>query len=222
MGSQYNYNTRLSALNIDKESFEKKSADFFNNEKANNDESIFSNRENFIEHYEEKLLNNKNTIDADELAQKAVDNGYLKEDEKETFVRLTDTDSGDRSLSKKELGTLLGVIYDSAQEYNTENVKQEKKSIDEIYEKVTIQPWGTGVDDCLSRIIQNHVDGIELYSENYNQYLAELCRLNNIENPDIVSGSVILPKMKLDENNEIIKDENGNIQFYTQEELENL
>ena len=222
MGSQYNYNTRLSGLNIDKESFEKKSADFFNNEKANNDESIFSNRENFIEHYEEKLLNNKNTIDADELAQKAVDNGYLKEDEKETFVRLADADMGDRKLDKKELNSLMGAIYDSAQEYNASNIKQEKKSIDEIYEKVTIQPWGTGVDDCLSRIIQNHVDGIELYSENYNQYLEELCRLNNIENPDIVSGSVILPKMKLNENNEIIKDENGKIQFYTQEELENL
>lgn len=222
MGSQYNYNTRLSGLNIDKESFEKKSADFFNNEKANNDESIFSSRENFIEHYEEKLLDNNNTVDADALAQKAVNKGYLEEDEKETFVRLTDAESGDRSLNKKELSSLLGVIYDSAQEYNTENVKQEKKSIDEIYEKVTIQPWGTGVDDCLSRIIQNHVGEIELYSDNYNQYLQELCRLNNIENPDIVSGSVILPKMKLDENNEIIKDENGNIQFYTQEELENL
>lgn len=222
MGSQYNYDTRLSALNIDKESFKKKSADFFNNEKVNNDESIFSSKESFIEHYEEKLLDSNDTVNADVLAQKAVNNGYLQEDEKETFVRLTDTDSGDRSLSKKELGTLLGVIYDSAQEYNTENVKQEKKSIDEIYKKVTIQPWGTGVDDCLSRIIQNHVDGIELYSENYNQYLEELCRLNNIENPDIVSGSVILPKMKLDENNEIIKDENGKIQFYTQEELENL
>ena len=222
MGSQYNYDTRLSVLNIDKESFKKKSADFFNNEKVNNDESIFSSKESFIEHYEEKLLDSNDAVDADALAQKAVNNGYLQEDEKETFVRLTDTDSGDRSLSKKELGTLLGVIYDSAQEYNTENLKQEKKSIDEIYEKVTIQPWGTGVDDCLSRTIQNHVDGVELYSENYNQYLAELCRLNNIENPDIVSGSVILPKMKLDENNEIIKDENGNIQFYTQEELENL
>ena len=31
MGSQYNYDTRLSVLNIDKESFKKKSADFFNN-----------------------------------------------------------------------------------------------------------------------------------------------------------------------------------------------
>ena len=222
MGSQYNYNTRLSGLNIDKESFEKKSADFFNNEKANNDESIFSSKENFIEHYEEKLLDNNNTVDADALAQKAVNNGYLEEDEKETFVRLTDAESGDRSLNKKELSSLLGAIYDSAQEYNADNVKQEKKSIDEIYERVTIQPWGTGVDDCLSRIIQNHVGEIELYSDNYNQYLQELCRLNNIENPDIVSGSVILPKMKLDENNEIIKDENGNIQFYTQEELENL
>lgn len=222
MGSQYNYNTRLSGLNIDKESFEKKSADFFNNEKANNDESIFSSKENFIEHYKEKLLDNNDTVNADALAQKAVNKGYLEEDEKETFIRLADTESGDRSLNKKELSSLLGAIYDSAQEYNADNVKQEKKSIDEIYERVTIQPWGTGVDDCLSRIIQNHVGEIELYSDNYNQYLQELCRLNNIENPDIVSGSVILPKMKLDENNEIIKDENGNIQFYTQEELENL
>ena len=222
MGSQYNYNTRLSGLNIDKESFEKKSADFFNNEKANNDESIFSSKENFIEHYEEKLLDNNDTVNADALAQKAVNKGYLEEDEKETFIRLADAESGDRSLNKKELSSLLGAIYDSAQEYNADNVKQEKKSIDEIYERVTIQPWGTGVDDCLSRIIQNHVGEIELYSDNYNQYLEELCRLNNIENPDIVSGSVILPKMKLDENNEIIKDENGNIQFYTQEELENL
>lgn len=222
MGSQYNYNTRLSGLNIDKESFEKKSADFFNNEKANNDESIFSSKENFIEHYEEKLLDNNDTENADALAQKAVNKGYLEEDEKETFIRLADTESGDRSLNKKELSSLLGAIYDSAQEYNADNVKQEKKSIDEIYERVTIQPWGTGVDDCLSRIIQNHVGEIELYSDNYNQYLEELCRLNNIENPDIVSGSVILPKMKLDENNEIIKDENGKIQFYTQEELENL
>ena len=222
MGSQYNYNTRLSGLNIDKESFEKKSADFFNNEKANNDESIFSSKENFIEHYEEKLLDNNDTVNADALAQKAVNKGYLEEDEKETFIRLADAESGDRSLNKKELSSLLGAIYDSAQEYNADNVKQEKKSIDEIYERVTIQPWGTGVDDCLSRIIQNHVGEIELYSDNYNQYLEELCRLNNIENPDIVSGSVILPKMKLDENNEIIKDENGKIQFYTQEELENL
>ena len=222
MGSQYNYNTRLSGLNIDKESFEKKSADFFNNEKANNDESIFSSKENFIEHYEEKLLDNNDTVNADALAQKAVNKGYLEEDEKETFIRFADTESGDRLLNKKELSSLLGAIYDSAQEYNADNVKQEKKSIDEIYERVTIQPWGTGVDDCLSRIIQNHVGEIELYSDNYNQYLEELCRLNNIENPDIVSGSVILPKMKLDENNEIIKDENGKIQFYTQEELENL
>lgn len=222
MGSQYNYDTRLSGLNIDKESFKKKSADFFNNEKANNDKSIFLSKENFIEHYEEKLLDNNDTVNADALAQKAVNKGYLEEDEKETFVRLADTESGDRLLNKKELSSLLGAIYDSAQEYNADNVKQEKKSIDEIYERVTIQPWGTGVDDCLSRIIQNHVGEIELYSDNYNQYLEELCRLNNIENPDIVSGSVILPKMKLDENNEIIKDENGNIQFYTQEELENL
>ena len=222
MGSQYNYDTRLSGLNIDKESFKKKSADFFNNEKANNDKSIFLSKENFIEHYEEKLLDNNDTVNADALAQKAVNKGYLEEDEKETFVRLADTESGDRLLNKKELSSLLGAIYDSAQEYNADNVKQEKKTIDEIYEKVTIQPWGTGVDDCLSRIIQNHVGEIELYSDNYNQYLQELCRLNNIENPDIVSGSVILPKMKLDENNEIIKDENGNIQFYTQEELENL
>lgn len=222
MGSQYNYDTRLSGLNIDKESFKKKSADFFNNEKANNDKSIFLSKENFIEHYEEKFLDNNDTVNADALAQKAVNKGYLEEDEKETFVRLADTESGDRLLNKKELSSLLGAIYDSAQEYNADNVKQEKKSIDEIYEKVTIQPWGTGVDDCLSRIIQNHVGEIELYSDNYNQYLEELCRLNNIENPDIVSGSVILPKMKLDENNEIIKDENGNIQFHTQEELENL
>ena len=95
MGSQYNYNTRLSGLNIDKESFEKKSADFFNNEKANNDESIFSSKENFIEHYEEKLLDNNDTVNADALAQKAVNKGYLEEDEKETFIRLADAESGD-------------------------------------------------------------------------------------------------------------------------------
>ena len=43
--------------------------------------------------------------------------------------------------------------------------------------------------------------------------------INNIKNPNVVWGEVMLPEMKRDENNQIIKDENGKIQFYSENEL---
>lgn len=211
MSSQYNYDARLSGLNIDKDTFNQRAHEVIENEKQNTDESVFSSKENFVEHYEEKILGSNNEISLDDFTQNAIEKGYLEEDESEIFARLTDGEMGDRILNKDEVTALLGAVYDGAREA--------QKGDDGIYEKVTVQAWGTGVDDCLSRIIDNHVDGIELYSEEYNEYLSELCRINGIEDPNVAWGEIKLPKMKRDENNEILKDQNGNIQFYSEDEL---
>ena len=212
MGSQYNYDTRLSGLNIDKEAFNQRAYDVIENEKQNTDESVFSSKESFIEYYGEKILGSKDEVSLDDFTQSAIENGYLEEDESEIFARLTDGDKGDGILNKDEVTALLGAVYDGATEVqNPENNK-------EFYKKVTVQAWGTGVDDCLSRIIDKHVDSIELYSEEYNQYLEELCHINGIKDPNVVWGEIKLPKLKRGENNEILKDQNGNIQFYSEDE----
>ena len=216
MSSEFNYDARLAGVNIGKDAFNQRAAEVIENEKAHNDESVFASRENFIEYYEEKIMQGKDEIDLDEFMQDAIEKGYLEEDETEVFARLADADKGDGVLNEKEVTSLLGAIYDGAQEAESAD---EEKSNDSPYEKVKIQPWGTGVDDCLSRIIDKHVEGIELYSSDYQQYLDELCRINNIKNPNVVWGEVMLPEMKRDENNQIIKDENGKIQFYSENEL---
>lgn len=232
MSSEFNYNIRLSALDIDKNDFNQRASEVIQSEKANADESIFASRDSFIEHYKEEILNGKSIVNLEELSDKAVEKGYLQEDEVEIFKRLADADNGDGRLNTRELNSLLGAVYDGAQEYmttasaatNTEDSTpvENENNTENLYEKVRIQPWGTGVDDCLSRIIQRHVDGIVLYTNDYHQYLNEMCRLNGIEDPNLVfSEDVKLPVMKKDENGEILRDENGNILFYSEEELKN-
>lgn len=247
MSSEFNYDIRLSGLNIDKDDFNQRASEVIQSEKANADESIFASRDSFIEHYKEEILNGKSIVNLEELSDKAVEKGYLQEDEVEIFKRLADADNGDGRLNTRELNSLLGAVYDGAQEYMTTasaatsvsetattetasaaaNTEEEapvesENNTDNLYEKVRIQPWGTGVDDCLSRIIQRHVDGIVLYTNDYHQYLNEMCRLNGIEDPNLVfSEDVKLPVMKKDENGEILRDENGKILFYSEEELKN-
>lgn len=219
MSSEFNYDARLAGVKVDKDIFNQRAAEVIENEKAHNDESVFSSRENFIEHYEEKIMQGKDEVDLDEFMQDAIEKGYLEDDETEVFSRLADADKGDGLLNEKELASLLGAIYDGAQEASVSDTEDSDTDSESVYEKIKVQPWGTGVDDCLSRIIDTHVEGIELYSSDYQQYLDELCRINDIKNPNVIWGEVMLPEMKRDENNQIIKDENGKIQFYSENEL---
>ena len=135
MSSEFNYDARLAGVNIGKDTFNQRAAEVIENEKAHNDESVFASRENFIEYYEEKIMQGKDEIDLDEFMQDAIEKGYLEEDETEVFARLADADKGDGVLNEKEVTSLLGAIYDGAQEAESAD---EEKSNDSPYEKVKI------------------------------------------------------------------------------------
>lgn len=89
---------------------------------------------------------------------------------------------------------------------------------------VDVKPWGTGEDDCLSRIIQKYVPEIKMYSSDYNSYLTKVCQDNGIEDPDVVhtGQQITLPMMHKDADGNIMRDEKNNIKFYSEDELKSL
>lgn len=220
MGSNVNNNLNgiLDAMGI-REEFEEKAKAAFEDAKASeNDKSIFESKESFIEHYNDVIMGSKDTesIPVDYFTAVATDKGYIIDNSESAnkLRSLVDRD-GNGELSRDESSLLLDSAYEAATVLDTEPIEKEEKKEEkkENYTTVAIDPWGQGPDDCLSRIIANHVDGIKLYSEDYNQYLAKICELNGIEDPNVVYGEVKLPELVRDSNGEIQRDSDGAIKF---------
>ena len=216
MGSNVNNNLNgiLDAMGI-REEFEEKAKAAFEDAKASeSDKSIFESKESFIEHYNDVIMGSKDTksIPLNDFTSYAIDKGYIENDTNEIgkLKSLVDRD-GNSELSRDESSLLLDSAYEAATVLDTEPIEKEEEK--ENYTTVAIDPWGQGPDDCLSRIIANHVDGIKLYSEDYNQYLAKICELNGIEDPNVVYGEVKLPELVRDSNGEIQRDADGAIKF---------
>ena len=224
-----NLNDLLKSLGI-KDSFDTRAKEALEKEKGNvDDTSIFDSQQSFVSHYSEQIFGDKDEVDFQDFGDNLVKSGYVENDEIVGLQALVDNNA-DNKLSKDEAENLLSTVYanaapepEAAKTQTTEAQTQESDTAEELYDAVEVQPWGTGEDDCLSRIIQKHVDGIQLYTDDYHQYVAETCRLNGIEDPNLFSNKEVkLPVMKKDDNGEIIKDENGKIQFYSEEELRQM
>lgn len=203
--SEINLDGILKAQGI-KDEFDKKALEAFEKAKAQSDDpSVFESKEKFIEHYNNEIFGTNNTekMPMDGFLQMAYEKGYLDKDDF-TDLQIAVDRNGDEYLSHDESSRLLDSVYESAN--NSTQSRTETKT-------VKVQPWGTGTDDCLSRIIANHVDGIKLYSEDYNQYLAKICELNGIKDPNIVFGEVELPELERGADGEIQRDSDGNIKF---------
>lgn len=235
-GNVNNINGILDAMGIREEFEERAKAAFEKARESSDDSSIFDSRENFVEHYSDEIMggNNINSIPMDDFMKTAKESGYLDNDKGEIDKELAaDLEAavnrnGDNVLSREESELMLNSVYDAATVLETSPIEGQTATTDkkdnetkELYQKVAVDPWGEGPNDCLSRIIQNNVEGIELYSSDYNQYIQKTCELNGIEDPNIIYGEIKLPEIKRGSNNEILKDANGNIQFYSEEELKN-
>lgn len=211
---EVNLDNILKSLGL-KDKFDQKAQEAYAKAKEDSDDSsIFGSREKFVEHYSNEIFGNStgDTMAFDDFVKQAQDAGFIEETEVAGFQALVDR-NGDEQLSREEASNLIGTAYDSATKENKE-----------LYESVKVQPWGTGEDDCLSRIVQKHVDGVKLYSDDYNQYIEETCKLNNIDNPNNFSNQEVkLPEIKRDAvTNEIMRDDNGKLQFYSEDELKEI
>lgn len=177
------------------------------------------------------------------------DKGVSQKENEEKITAYFDGNS-DGQIDESELKGGLSQIYNLA--YNTDDklelteasladeadetggadnenqvdpTKSQGENSSKIEQKeVTVQKWGTGEDDCLSRIIQKHVPEIKLYGSDYNTYLKKIQEDNGIKNPDIIhTGDIItLPVIKKDEQGNILRTDDGAIQFYTKEEIEEI
>ena len=168
MGSNVNNNLNgiLDAMGI-REEFEEKAKAAFEDAKASeSDKSIFESKESFIEHYNDVIMGSKDTesIPVDYFTAVATDKGYIIDNSESAnkLRSLVDRD-GNGELSRDESSLLLDSAYEAATVLNTEPIEKEEKKEEkkENYTTVAIDPWGQGPDDCLSRIIANHVDGIK-------------------------------------------------------------
>lgn len=91
------------------------------------DKSIFNNRDDFVMHYADEILGEKdlifglsiknNNISTEEFFEKAIDSGFIKEDEVTDFQEIFDQD-GNGKFSRKEITDLLDVAYDAYSEQN--------------------------------------------------------------------------------------------------------
>lgn len=224
-----NLNDLLKSLGI-KDSFDTRAKEALEKEKGNvDDTSIFDSQQSFVSHYSEQIFGDKDEVDFQDFGDNLVKSGYVENDEIVGLQALVDNNA-DNKLSKDEAENLLSTVYanaapepEAAKTQTAEAQTQESDTAEELYDTVEVQPWGTGEDDCLSRIIQKHVDGIQLYTDDYHQYVAETCKLNGIEDPNLFSNKEVkLPVMKKDDKGEILRDENGKIQFYSEEELKEM
>lgn len=224
-----NLNDLLKSLGI-KDSFDTRAKEALEKEKGNvDDTSIFDSQQSFVSHYSEQIFGDKDEVDFQDFGDNLVKSGYVENDEIVGLQALVDNNA-DNKLSKDEAENLLSTVYANAapepeagKTQTTEAQTQESDTAEELYDTVEVQPWGTGEDDCLSRIIQKHVDGIKLYTDDYNQYVEETCKLNGIDDPNLFSNKEVkLPVMKKDDKGEILRDENGKIQFYSEEELKEM
>lgn len=224
-----NLNDLLKSLGI-KDSFDTRAKEALEKEKGNvDDTSIFDSQQSFVSHYSEQIFGDKDEVDFQDFGDNLVKSGYVENDEIVGLQALVDNNA-DNKLSKDEAENLLSTVYanaapepEAAKTQTTEAQTQESDTAEELYDTVEVQPWGTGEDDCLSRIIQKHVDGIKLYTDDYNQYVEETCKLNGIDDPNLFSNKEVkLPVMKKDDKGEILRDENGKIQFYSEEELKEM
>lgn len=224
-----NLNDLLKSLGI-KDSFDTRAKEALEKEKGNvDDTSIFDSQQSFVSHYSEQIFGDKDEVDFQDFGDNLVKSGYVENDEIIGLQALIDNNA-DNKLSKDEAENLLSTVYanaapepEAAKTQTTEAQTQESDTAEELYDTVEVQPWGTGEDDCLSRIIQKHVDGIKLYTDDYNQYVEETCKLNGIDDPNLFSNKEVkLPVMKKDDKGEILRDENGKIQFYSEEELKEM
>lgn len=199
--------------------FNKKASEAYEKAKAEvDDASIFENKDAFLEHYTNSIFGDSTntSIAVDDFLQKAIDGGFMSKDDADGLSNLqsiSDTD-GDNKVSKGEAATLYGAVYDAG---------KANEAKDEVpdYEEVTVQSWGTGEDDCMSRIIQKHVGDIKLYGDDYKEYVKQVCELNNIENSSIIStgSNIKLPPLKKDADGNILRDADGKIQVYSQDEI---
>ena len=224
-----NLNDLLKSLGI-KDSFDTRAKEALEKEKGNvDDTSIFDSQQSFVSHYSEQIFGDKDEVDFQDFGNNLVKSGYVENDEIVGLQALVDNNA-DNKLSKDEAENLLSTVYANAapepeatKTQTAEAQTQESDTAEELYDTVEVQPWGTGEDDCLSRIIQKHVDGIKLYTDDYNQYVEETCKLNGIDDPNLFSNKEVkLPVMKKDDKGEILRDENGKIQFYSEEELKEM
>lgn len=224
-----NLNDLLKSLGI-KDSFDTRAKEALEKEKGNvDDTSIFDSQQSFVSHYSEQIFGDKDEVDFQDFGGNLVKSGYVENDEIVGLQALVDNNA-DNKLSKDEAENLLSTVYanaapepEAAKTQTAEAQAQESDTAEELYDTVEVQPWGTGEDDCLSRIIQKHVDGIKLYTDDYNQYVEETCKLNGIDDPNLFSNKEVkLPVMKKDDKGEILRDENGKIQFYSEEELKEM
>lgn len=224
-----NLNDLLKSLGI-KDSFDTRAKEALEKEKGNvDDTSIFDSQQSFVSHYSEQIFGDKDEVDFQDFGNNLVKSGYVENDEIVGLQALIDNNA-DNKLSKDEAENLLSTVYanaapepEAAKTQTAEAQTQESDTAEELYDTVEVQPWGTGEDDCLSRIIQKHVDGIQLYTDDYHQYVAETCKLNGIDDPNLFSNKEVkLPVMKKDDKGEILRDENGKIQFYSEEELKEM
>ena len=224
-----NLNDLLKSLGI-KDSFDTRAKEALEKEKGNvDDTSIFDSQQSFVSHYSEQIFGDKDEVDFQDFGDNLVKSGYVENDEIVGLQALVDNNA-DNKLSKDEAENLLSTVYanaapepEAAKTQTPEAQTQESDTAEELYDTVEVQPWGTGEDDCLSRIIQKHVDGIKLYTDDYNQYVEETCKLNGIDDPNLFSNKEVkLPVMKKDDKGEILRDENGKIQFYSEEELKEM
>lgn len=97
-----------------------------------------------------------------------------------------------------------------------------KQNSEGFYE-LTVEAWGSSpsgdlkyANDCMSRIIGNYYPDIELYSDEYNQLMDSLMRINGIQNSDLIytGDNIILSVPVRDEGNKLI----GFIEPTTEEE----
>ena len=110
--------------------------------------------------------------------------------------------------------------------YNIQNLSQEFFGINEVGEKklqdagggfykTTVEEWNSKptddmmkyTNDCISRIVANYYsDSIDLYTNDYDALVNEICNINNIDNKDVLYAGqeIILPIPVYDENNALM------------------
>ena len=208
----------------------------FKNAQANSKSQLFvkssKSLDTFVSAYMAEIMGDKTTsISVEKLAEFAEKNGWFDENvnacksNKEKIAMYFDTDKTDGLITGRELESGLTAIYQLATEEAQEAVTQIPEEItgEIVQTKVTVQPWGTGYDDCLSRIIHGHEPDIKLYGKDYKDYMNALLALNpQIKNPDVIhtGDEITLPVIKRDKDGNFLRDKDGNIQFYSCEEIE--